>query len=153
MSPDEETIVKKAAKKKEKKKKKEPGTINRHKFLKNYVIKVLKVVYGIFFSDIVKILYERTKMRETERYGHQTQERLFTLSELTLKMICLSLVDEAELQRRREEMMKVEDEGEVLSVTVHRTDKLKNDFHILHPLVRVHIVDETTGNYLHKQHM
>uniref|UniRef100_K1S444 Jouberin n=1 Tax=Magallana gigas TaxID=29159 RepID=K1S444_MAGGI len=62
-------------------------------------------------------------------------------------------VDEAELQRRREEMMKVEDEGEVLSVTVHRTDKLKNDFHILHPLVRVHIVDETTGNYLHKQHM
>lgn len=37
MSPDEETIVKKAAKKKEKKKKKEPGTINRHKFLKNDV--------------------------------------------------------------------------------------------------------------------
>lgn len=56
MSPDEETIVKKAAKKKEKKKKKEPGTINRHKFLKNYVIKVFKVVYGILFSDNVKIL-------------------------------------------------------------------------------------------------
>ncbi|XP_062592731.1 jouberin-like isoform X1 [Saccostrea cucullata] len=61
-------------------------------------------------------------------------------------------VDEAELERRREERMKVEDEGEVLSVTIHRTDKLKNDFHILHPLVRVHIVDEETGTYLHKQH-
>nr|XP_022332539.1 jouberin-like isoform X2 [Crassostrea virginica] len=62
-------------------------------------------------------------------------------------------VDEAELQRLREETLKVEDEGEILSVTVHRTDKLKNDFHILHPLVRVHIVDETTGTYLQKQHM
>lgn len=69
MSPDEETIVKKAAKKKEKKKKKEPGTINRHKFLKNYVIKVFKVVYGILFSDIVKILYERTKMRKQRDMG------------------------------------------------------------------------------------
>lgn len=70
-----------------------------------------------------------------------------------LRIVCLLLVDEAELQRLREETLKVEDEGEILSVTVHRTDKLKNDFHILHPLVRVHIVDETTGTYLQKQHM
>lgn len=61
-------------------------------------------------------------------------------------------MDEEELERRREERMRAEDEGEVLSVTVHRTDKLKNDFHILHPLVRVHIVDEETGSYLQKQH-
>ena len=72
---------------------------------------------------------------------------------LLLRIVCLLSVDEAELQRLREETLKVEDEGEILSVTVHRTDKLKNDFHILHPLVRVHIVDETTGTYLQKQHM
>lgn len=46
----------------------------------------------------------------------------------------------------------VEDEGKILSVTIHRTDKLKNDFYILHPLVRVHVVDESTGKYLSKQH-
>ncbi|XP_064605140.1 jouberin-like [Liolophura sinensis] len=46
----------------------------------------------------------------------------------------------------------VEDDGRILAVTIHRTDKLKNDFYILHPLVRVHVVNEKTGNYLRKQH-
>lgn len=46
----------------------------------------------------------------------------------------------------------VEDDGRILAVTIHRTDKLKNDFYILHPLVRVHVVNERTGNYLRKQH-
>ncbi|KAK7492879.1 hypothetical protein BaRGS_00015826 [Batillaria attramentaria] len=44
------------------------------------------------------------------------------------------------------------DDGEVLAVMIHRTDKLKNDFNILHPVVRVHLVDEATGEYLPKQH-
>ncbi|XP_053394001.1 jouberin-like isoform X2 [Mercenaria mercenaria] len=46
----------------------------------------------------------------------------------------------------------VEDEGRILAVTVHRTDKLKNDFYIMHPMIRVHILDELTGKYLPKQH-
>jgi hypothetical protein len=48
--------------------------------------------------------------------------------------------------------MEAEDEGRILAVTIHRTDKLKNDFYIMHPMVRVHIVDELTGKYLPKQH-
>ncbi|WAR23286.1 AHI1-like protein [Mya arenaria] len=48
--------------------------------------------------------------------------------------------------------MDVEDEGRILACTVHRTDKLKNDFFILHPMVRVHVFDELTGRYLTKQH-
>ena len=48
--------------------------------------------------------------------------------------------------------MDVEDEGRILAVTIHRTDKLKNDFFIMHPMVRVHIFDEHTGKYLPKQH-
>lgn len=48
--------------------------------------------------------------------------------------------------------LEVEDEGRILAVTVHRTDKLKNDFYIMHPMVRVHILDELTGKYLPKQH-
>ncbi|XP_071116994.1 jouberin-like [Haliotis cracherodii] len=45
----------------------------------------------------------------------------------------------------------IEDRGQILGLTVHRTDKLKNDFHILHPMIRVHMVDESTGTYLKKQ--
>ncbi|XP_052095753.1 jouberin-like isoform X1 [Mytilus californianus] len=58
---------------------------------------------------------------------------------------------EKENEQRRKQRAEIEDVGQVLSVTIHRTDKLKNDFHILHPLVRVHIVDENTGEYLLKQ--
>ncbi|GFO18892.1 abelson helper integration site 1 [Plakobranchus ocellatus] len=47
---------------------------------------------------------------------------------------------------------KIEDLGEVMALMVHRTDKLKNDFRILHPLVRVHVVNEETGEYIPKQH-
>ena len=39
-----------------------------------------------------------------------------------------------------------------MAVTIHRTDKLKNDFYIMHPMVRVHIVDQDLGTYLEKQH-
>ncbi|XP_050400996.1 jouberin [Patella vulgata] len=46
----------------------------------------------------------------------------------------------------------IQDEGKILAVTIHRTDKLKNNFNIMHPLVRVHIVDLNTGNYVLKQH-
>ncbi|XP_052257208.1 jouberin-like isoform X2 [Dreissena polymorpha] len=48
--------------------------------------------------------------------------------------------------------MDAEDDGRILAVTVHRTDKLKNDFYIMHPMVRVHVFDELTGHYLPKQH-
>ncbi|KAK3089926.1 hypothetical protein FSP39_007688 [Pinctada imbricata] len=56
--------------------------------------------------------------------------------------------EEAEAEEARE----IEDEGQILAVTIHRTDKLKNDFHIMHPMVRVHIVNEETGELLEKQH-
>jgi len=50
-----------------------------------------------------------------------------------------------------EEKSALEDTGQVLQVIVHRTDKLKSDFYISHPLVRVHIIDMETGRYLKKQ--
>ena len=45
----------------------------------------------------------------------------------------------------------VEDDGRIVGLTIHRTDKLKTDFYVAHPLVRVHMVDVDTGNYLKKQ--
>lgn len=64
--------------------------------------------------------------------------------------------EEAEAVDEEEEAgpsgLDVEDDGRILAVTIHRTDKLKNDFYIMHPMVRVHILDELTGKYLPKQH-
>ncbi|KAL3869318.1 hypothetical protein ACJMK2_042012, partial [Sinanodonta woodiana] len=59
---------------------------------------------------------------------------------------------EAAGEGKVEEEKVIEDEGQILAITIHRTDKLKNDFFIMHPLVRVHVVDEETGKYLTKQH-
>ena len=45
----------------------------------------------------------------------------------------------------------IPDDGRVIGLTVHRTDKLKMDFWISHPLVRVSFVDLDTGKLLLKQ--
>ncbi|XP_056283031.1 jouberin isoform X2 [Pseudoliparis swirei] len=43
------------------------------------------------------------------------------------------------------------DDSLVLGVTVHRTDRLKTDLLISHPMVKVHVVDEITGQYVKKE--
>ncbi|XP_022089435.1 jouberin-like isoform X2 [Acanthaster planci] len=42
------------------------------------------------------------------------------------------------------------DDGRVFGVNVHRSDRLKTDLYIAHPLVRVHIIDMDTGTYFKK---
>ncbi|XP_033123597.1 jouberin-like [Anneissia japonica] len=43
-----------------------------------------------------------------------------------------------------------EDDGRVMGIYVHRSDRLKADLYIAHPLVRVHVVDINTGAYVKK---
>ncbi|KAM4865886.1 jouberin isoform 3-T3 [Thomomys bottae] len=42
------------------------------------------------------------------------------------------------------------DDDLVLGVYIHRTDRLKSDFMISHPMVKIHVVDENTGQYVKK---
>lgn len=42
------------------------------------------------------------------------------------------------------------DDGLVLGVYIHRTDRLKSDLMISHPMVKIHVVDEKTGQYVKK---
>ncbi|XP_045150448.1 jouberin isoform X2 [Echinops telfairi] len=42
------------------------------------------------------------------------------------------------------------DDNLVLGVYVHRTDRLKSDFMISHPMVKIHVVDANTGQYVKK---
>lgn len=43
------------------------------------------------------------------------------------------------------------DDSLVLGVYIHRTDKLKTDLMVSHPMVKVHVVDEVNGQYVKKE--
>ncbi|KAK2826549.1 hypothetical protein Q5P01_020763 [Channa striata] len=43
------------------------------------------------------------------------------------------------------------DDSLVLGVNVHKTDRLKTDLLISHPMVKIHVVDEVTGQYVKKE--
>lgn len=43
------------------------------------------------------------------------------------------------------------DDSLVLGVYLHRADRLKNDLLISHPMVKIHVVDEVTGQYVKKE--
>ncbi|NWX89310.1 AHI1 protein, partial [Nothoprocta pentlandii] len=44
------------------------------------------------------------------------------------------------------------DDDRVLGVYIHRTDRLKTDLLVSHPMVKIHIVDQRTGLYCKKNH-
>ncbi|XP_025929989.1 jouberin isoform X1 [Apteryx rowi] len=44
------------------------------------------------------------------------------------------------------------DDDLVLGVYIHRTDRLKTDLLVSHPMVKIHIVDQRTGLYVKKNH-
>lgn len=43
------------------------------------------------------------------------------------------------------------DDSLVLGVYVHRSDRLKNHLLVSHPMVKIHVVDEITGQYVKKE--
>lgn len=40
----------------------------------------------------------------------------------------------------------------VLGVYIHRSDRLKTDLLVSHPMVKIHVVDQITGLYVKKDH-
>ena len=55
-----------------------------------------------------------------------------------------------DVEQPAEVVNKRSDDGYILSVTIHRADNLKPDLCIAHPMVRVHVVDIDTGQYVKK---
>ncbi|XP_071808073.1 jouberin-like isoform X3 [Asterias amurensis] len=53
-------------------------------------------------------------------------------------------------KKKKKQKKPIQDDGRVFGVTVHRSDRLKTDLYIAHPLVRVHIIDSDTGTYVKK---
>ncbi|KFP42017.1 Jouberin, partial [Chlamydotis macqueenii] len=44
------------------------------------------------------------------------------------------------------------DDGLVLGVYIHRSDRLKTDLLVSHPMVKIHVVDQRSGFYIKKEH-
>jgi len=64
--------------------------------------------------------------------------------------VCLFLVAVIVEEEQAEEKRSLDD-SLVLGVYIHRTDKLKTDLMVSHPMVKVHVVDEVTGQYVKKE--
>ena len=60
------------------------------------------------------------------------------------------VVGEEETEEAKEPPRPPEDDGRLLGITIHRSDRLKSDLYIAHPLVRVHLIDVETGTYVKK---
>ncbi|XP_053144451.1 jouberin isoform X2 [Hemicordylus capensis] len=43
------------------------------------------------------------------------------------------------------------DDSLILGVYIHRTDRLKTDLMVSHPMVKIHVIDQTTGLYVKKE--
>ena len=57
---------------------------------------------------------------------------------------------EEETEEVKEPPRPPDDDGRLLGITIHRSDRLKSDLYIAHPLVRVHLIDVETGTYVKK---
>ena len=44
------------------------------------------------------------------------------------------------------------DDDLVLGVYIHRSDRLKTDLLVSHPMVKIHVVDQRSGLYVKKDH-
>ncbi|XP_062296581.1 jouberin [Scomber scombrus] len=76
---------------------------------------------------------------ETESRGRKKKKK-------KKKVVKEEIETEAEAPQRP-----VFDDSLVLGLYVHRTDRLKTDLLISHPMVKIHVIDEITGKYVKKE--
>ncbi|XP_078255883.1 jouberin isoform X2 [Rhinoraja longicauda] len=76
---------------------------------------------------------EKTEMKEEPSEGEETGS---------------TLDDEHQMSKPRY----IADDDLVLGVNIHRTDILKTDLFTSHPSVKVHVINEATGQYFKKEH-
>uniref|UniRef100_A0A096M0A5 Abelson helper integration site 1 n=1 Tax=Poecilia formosa TaxID=48698 RepID=A0A096M0A5_POEFO len=98
-------------------------------------------------KDGAKVTTESQVEDREDELLHEYQLQIAQEEERTMKKIVKEEI-EAETEERDKQMF---DDGLVLGVFVHRTDRLKTDLLISHPMVKIHIVDELTGKYVRKE--
>uniref|UniRef100_A0A3Q3EKN5 Abelson helper integration site 1 n=1 Tax=Labrus bergylta TaxID=56723 RepID=A0A3Q3EKN5_9LABR len=90
-----------------------------------------------------------SQVEDTEdKLLHEYQQQIAQEEERTLKKTKNKTEEESTADVPERPMF---DDSLVLGVNVHRTDRLKTDLLISHPMVKIHVVDEITGQYVKKE--
>ncbi|XP_063165762.1 jouberin [Candoia aspera] len=89
------------------------------------------------------LIEQKTKGRKAKRKSPKAvEENTENIKENTSHMTAGSLSPESKPGF---------DDNLVLGVYIHRTDRLKTDLMVSHPMVKVHVIDEKTGLYVKKE--
>ena len=91
----------------------------------------------------VEIENEGVERVETEGEIPQRQRRKKRRDNIEPKTSTADRIVQA-LEKKRS------DDGLLLCIVVHKADQLKPDIHVTHPVIRLHIVDMNTGQYVKK---
>lgn len=94
----------------------------------------------------------RQRRKNTVREFQCRESSRYKVDEFTFNcFVCVKVVREVSETEEEVPQKPTFDDSLVLGVTVHRTDRLKTDLLISHPMVKVHVVDEITGQYVKKE--
>ncbi|XP_051880843.1 jouberin [Pristis pectinata] len=96
-----------------------------------------------------KEIQQKTKRKKTKKTKVEKIEMEEEVHEPPEREEAASTVA-AELQQSKPKY--ITDDDLVLGVNIHRSDLLKTDFMTSHPSVKVHVINEETGQYVRKEH-
>lgn len=109
-------------------------------------------------SDIQKISEVATAIKEDKKYKKKIRERCKSKSKSkssssrsqsgTVSSQSVDIKPPHRKNRKTRKKEDVEHDFKFISITIHRADMLTADYMTKHPMVIVHIVEESTGNYL-----
>uniref|UniRef100_A0A1A7Y2E3 Abelson helper integration site 1 n=1 Tax=Iconisemion striatum TaxID=60296 RepID=A0A1A7Y2E3_9TELE len=88
---------------------------------------------------------------QDEEVNPDADEETITESKGKKKKKKKHVVREESEAEAAEEQKPTFDDSLVLAVLIHKTDHLKTDLMISHPMVKIHVVDEITGQYVKKK--
>ncbi|CAB1331256.1 unnamed protein product [Coregonus sp. 'balchen'] len=99
---------------------------------------------------------ERKRSKEKSQESHQEEDEEDRLESLKSKGKKKKKIKQVVKEASDTEIAEtpqgpVFDDNLVLGVYIHRTDRLKTDLLVSHPMVKIHVIDEMTGQYVKKE--
>nr|XP_046165040.1 jouberin [Oncorhynchus gorbuscha]XP_046165041.1 jouberin [Oncorhynchus gorbuscha] len=99
---------------------------------------------------------ERKRSKEKSQESHQEDDEedrreSFKSKGKKKKKIKQLVKEESDTEIVETPRRPVFDDNLVLGVYIHRTDRLKTDLLVSHPMVKIHVIDEMTGQYVKKE--
>uniref|UniRef100_A0A8C7CXE4 Jouberin n=1 Tax=Oncorhynchus kisutch TaxID=8019 RepID=A0A8C7CXE4_ONCKI len=99
-------------------------------------------------QEVVALNNEGAKKKKKKLRSSLDPERE---TRLTLLSLVVVVKEESDTEIVETPRRPVFDDNLVLGVYIHRTDRLKTDLLVSHPMVKIHVIDEMTGQYVKKE--